>query len=479
MSLRRKALSGAKWSGASSISLAVIQLLQITFLARVLAPADFGLSALALVVIGLVQSYADLGLSAAIVHRQDATREQLSSLYWLNLFAGLAGLVVVVAAAGPLALLLGNPGLEAVIRWSAVALPVAALGQPFAMQLQRDLRFGILAASDGVFSLTMFAFAVTFAAHGSGVYSLVWGQLAGATARSLFLCVPGLMLYKPLLRAHMGNLSGFVRFGAYQMGERTINFLGFNLDKLLIGGLIGVQSLGYYNLAYQLMSKPMQILIPVVTRVAFPLFARLQHDDARLRDGYLDIMRLVGSAMFPIYAGMIVLAEPLVRVVLGEAWFSAVPAFRLLCVLGVFYSIGTPVGSLLLAKGRVQIGFYLNVWMILLYTLAVWIGASAGLPGVAAGLVIATALGLFPVGFLVRWFLVRMRPMEYLAAILPALGCALASAAVIAVLMNALGWSGSALLEVMVMASLGAVLYLVASLVVQGRVLLGLLRRLQ
>jgi len=198
------------------------------------------------------------------------------------------------------------------------------------------------------------------------------------------------------------------------MGERSINYLGWQLDKLLIGYLYGAQSLGYYSVAYNLMVRPFQTINPVITRVAFPVFAKTQFDNKRLRSGFLEIISVIALLLMPIYWWMISLAEPLITLVLGYKWAPAIPLFQILAILGFFYSLGNPVGSLLLAKGRADIGFYLNVLMIVLYGCAVWIGSIFGLTGIAWALVIATAAVLFPVGLWIRWRLIELKPLEYI-----------------------------------------------------------------
>jgi O-antigen/teichoic acid export membrane protein len=243
------------------------------------------------------------------------------------------------------------------------------------------------------------------------------------------------------------------------MAERTVNFIGFNLDKLLIGSLIGVHGLGLYSVAYQIVVKPMRLVTPIVHRVALPLFARVQTDDARLRAGFLDSIRAVAIVLFPVYMGMIVLAAPLVEVVLGPAWQPAAPVLQLLAVLGFFYSLGNPIGALLVAKGRVEIGLMLNLWLVAVYAAAVFVGARWGVQGVAAGLVLASACGLFPVGFLVRWKLVRMRPGEYVAAFLPALGAALLMAAFVIGAHAVAGASVGPLATLLASTALGALAY--------------------
>jgi lipopolysaccharide exporter len=231
--------------------------------------------------------------------------------------------------------------------------------------------------------------------------------------------------WRPHLHFCAKDLKGYVGFGMYQMGERTLNYLGRNMDKLLIGSLMGAQTLGYYQVAYQLMIKPFQVFNPIITRVSFPVLAKIQDDSRRLCRGYLDIIRVIALVLFPVYMGMIVLAKPFIILLLGQEWLGSVSVFRILAILGFFYSLGNPIGSLLLAKGRADIGFYLNLLVIFVYSIAILIGVRISVDGVAAALVIATALVLFPLGFWVRWFLVRMRPAEYIMAFMPMLASSL------------------------------------------------------
>ena len=460
MSLARKAFTGASWVSLSSLVSNGLQLLQLALLARLLPPQDFGLMALAAVIVGFAQAYADMGMGNAVIHRQDATHRQLSSLYWLNVLAGIAIFCVVQILAPLLAELWHAPALTGVMRWCAVIFLVEPLGQQFRLQLEKELRFGLLAAIEIAASIVAIAVALYTALHGAGVFALVWGQLAGAACKAGCLVIFGWSKAPPSLCLEIGELKGFLRFGFYQMGERSINFLGFNLDKLLLGSLLGMQALGYYNVAYQLMSKPYLVFNPILTRVAFPTFARMQDDDARMRRGFLKMIGIVALIMFPVYALLIALAEPLLGIVLGSTWQPAVGIFQILAVLGFFYSLGNPLGSLLLAKGRTDIGFYLNLFMISLYVPAIWLGARHGGEGVAWGLVAATAFGLFPVGFLVRYRLVGLRPLEYLATIFPMLASAVAVGWLVHLVDASLSAHGHTFVRLVMLAVAGGLIYL-------------------
>jgi O-antigen/teichoic acid export membrane protein len=421
MQLRKQAFSGIKWTTLSSSVTTALSIIQLAYLGRVLLPADFGLMAMIMVVIGFAQAFADMGISNAIIHYQNEDRKQLSSLYWLNIISGAIIFVLIVAVKPLIAAFYHEPRLDSLIFLASFIFLITPIGQQSQILLQRELKFNELAFAE-IFSSAAGLGAAVFSAHaGYGVVSLVLGQLANTLVRTLLITYVGFRRWRPLFHFKRSDLKGYVSFGLYQMGERSINYLGGNLDKLLIGRLLGAQSLGYYNIAYQLMTKPIAIFNPIITRVAFPLFAKIQHDDVRLRSGYLDAIRIIAFALFPIYTGMILLAKPFIIVLVGENWLPAVVIFQILCILGYFFSLGNPLGGLLLAKGRADLGFFFNVLMILLYGTAIWFGSRFGLNGIATSLVLSTALVLFPIGFGLRWKLVNLHPVEYVNAFLPML----------------------------------------------------------
>ncbi len=423
--LRKQAFSAIKWTSLSSFVTTALSIAQLAYLGRVLAPDDFGLMAMIMVVIGFAQAFADMGISNAIIHYQSEDRERLSSLYWLNILTGAAIFVLIAAVRPFIVSFYHEPRLDRLLLLASLVFLIMPIGQQSQVLLQRELLFNEIALAEILGSIAGFAVAVSLAHAGFGVVSLVLGQLVNTVVRTLVISFWGFRRWRPLLHFKRSDLKGYLGFGLYQMGERSINYLGGNLDKLLIGRLLGAQSLGFYNIAYQLMTKPIDIFNPIITRVAFPLFARVQHDNARLRSGFLDAIRIIAFVLFPLYTGMILLAKPFIIVLVGEKWSPAVSVFQVLCILGYFISLGNSLGSLLLAKGRADLGFFFNVFRIFLYGTAVWFGSRFGLLGIAAGLLLSTALVLFPAGFWLRWKLVNLHTVEYINAFLPMLAASL------------------------------------------------------
>jgi lipopolysaccharide exporter len=419
MSTKQQTASGVFWTSISTFAIAIIQFLQLALLARLLEPNDFGLMAMAMVVIGFANAFADMGISNAIIHHQTVSRNQLSSLYWLNILAGIGVCLLVISLSPAIAQFYNEPRLTRLMLWAALIFLITPLGQQFQVLFQKNLKFRILAGSDVIAVILGFIVSVLAALHGQGVLALIWGQLTTAACRSGLLMCLGWTTWRPSIHFNLRDLEGFVSFGLYQMAERSINYFAWNMDKLLIGRLLGTTSLGVYNVAYQLMIRPFMVLNPILTRVAFPVFASIQNDDRRLSRGYIKLSQIIAFANFPVYFCMFALAQPLILLLLGPQWQPAIPVFQVLVWLGALYSLGNPLGSLLLAKGRADLGFWINLSGLVVYAIAILVGSQWGIIGVTWALLLSNALVLIPIDFWLRWFLVKMRPDDYIIRIAP------------------------------------------------------------
>jgi len=385
MALRQQAISGVKWSGISMGVVTAIQFLTTAVLARLLSPSDFGLMAMMIVFIGFVQTFSDMGVSNAIIYRQHATTDQLSSLYWLNMIAGTVIFFLVCVCVPFTLTFFHEPSLRNLLYLIAFTFLITPLGQQFQVLLQKDLRFNRLAKieieTSSVYSLT----AIILAFLDFGVSAMVWGFLASVAAKALLLCKVGWQDWKPRFHFSGHDLKGYMSFGLYQMGERGITYLNSNLDCLLIGSMLGADSLGYYTLAYNLIIKPSTLINPVITKVAFPIFAKIQHETRRLKSGYLRVLQLLTTINFPIISGLAIAAPTFVPVVFGEQWRPSIVLVQVLSIVGLLRSTGNPVGSLVLAKGRADLGFKWNLGLTVTQVPVLYIGAKmGGAVGVAA-----------------------------------------------------------------------------------------------
>jgi O-antigen/teichoic acid export membrane protein len=389
--LRTQAASGVRWTGVSALVITVFQYGQLLVLARILSPADFGLMAMTVVVLSFAYAYADMGISNAIIWRQETTKRQLSSLYWLNVFAGLAIAGLIVAARPLIIRFYGEPRLEPLLLLAALLFVITPFGQQFTVLLEKTLRFRLLALIEMTAAACGVAVAVASALLGVGAAALMLGPLAAAAVRVILLHATAGREGRPQLHFSPKDLSGFMRFGLYQVGERSINVLASNIDYLLIGRFLGSQALGFYSIAYQLVIVPVARINPILTRVAFPVFARRQDDDAALRRGYLELIGATAFVAFPFLIGIAVSARVLVPALYGSKWMLSAALLQIMVPIGICKALDNPSGSVLLAKGRADVGFKWNLFEIAVIAAAIYAAVPSGLMAVAwayAGVVI-------------------------------------------------------------------------------------------
>jgi len=396
MSLKAQAISGVKWNGVSMGVITTLQFVTLAILARLLSPSDFGLMGMILVVIGFAQVFADMGISNAIIYRQDATREQLSSLYWLNILAGIAVFFIVCTSTPLVVAFYHEPRLSNLMYLVALVFLITPFGQQFQILMRKELQFKQLARIEIIGSFTNAFVAIILAFSGMGVFSLIWGQLASTSVRVLLLSYRGWRHWRPRWHFSRRDLKGYISFGLYQMGERTVNYFNSNLDYLLIGSILGAKSLGYYTLAYNLILRPSQRINPIITKVAFPVFSKIQTDIDRLKRGYLKVLRLLSLVNFPIMAGLAVVAPVAVPVIFGKQWLPSVILIQILTIVGLLRSIGNPIGSLLLARGRADLGFKWNTALMITQIPGLYLGVKFG-GTVGVAIAFAILMGIYKI----------------------------------------------------------------------------------
>jgi lipopolysaccharide exporter len=466
MSLKAEAISGAKWTTASSVAVAAIQFVQLTVVARLLSPGDFGLMAMVMAVLGFAQIFTDVGVGSAVIHRQNNSHQELSSLYWLNVVAGVAVFLLTLAATPLVVTFFDEPRLATLLPATALLFLITPFGQLFQLLLQKELRFRDLALVEFLSATAGAIVAIGCALEGLGVYALVFGQLGAACLTTVSVAMIVWCEWRPMVRFRTVDIQPYLRFGLFQLGNRGVNFLVARVDQILIGALLGATTLGIYNFAWNLGIMPVTRINPILTRIAFPLFAKVQLENERLKRGYLLLVWLLTATNGPILVGAAAVADTLVPLAFGPQWVPMVPVLQILAFVGLSRSIVNPIGSLILAKGRPDLEFKLNVFFVVLQIPSVYLGARiGGLHGVAWTVLV---LQLADLALVYRFLL---RPLvgpclrEYASCI--ALPLAISIGMAIVVLLVPLVVHESLPVVLAVQIAVGAILYGTASILLQ------------
>jgi lipopolysaccharide exporter len=465
LSLKRIAVSGARWTAISAGSVTAVQFLQTLILARLLAPEDFGLMAIVMMVIGFIQIYADTGVSGAIVHKQDTTINQLSSLFWLNMLAGLVVFVVTFASSS-IVVAAYEPRLGRLISYAALVFLISPLGAQFGLLLQKELEFATLAVCE-IISAVFAAFVTVIAAIGGlGVFSLVLGRLGGACLTAGIFGFIGWRRWRPRLHFCRDDLKDYLRFGLYQMGQSTIVFLTSYVDQLYIGIVLGPQLLGYYVFAWNLVVQPMMKINYVLTRVAFPIFARVQLETKRLQRGYHTLLWLLVTINSPVLIGCAATAPLFVPLFFGTKWLPAVIIIQILAFFSLIVSIMIPIDSVIFAKGRTDLLLTWRICILFPEVVGIYIGGSVGgLQGVAlAELCLYVFFWAAQYLFVVRVLIGRCFTL-YVWSVFPSLGIASIMGIIVWLLPNLPAESPAIILASKV--AFGAGLYAVLNILLQ------------
>lgn len=363
MTLKNSAISGVKWTSISMVVVTALQLLQLSILARYLAPTDFGLMAILMIVIGFSQAFMDMGVSNAIIQRENITHSQLSSLYWLNTLSGGLLTLIVILLSPFIATVYNEAKITELLLLLSSVFFITALGNQYRILCQKKLLFDLMAKIDVVSATLAFSTAVYLAYKGAGVYSLVFAMLVSASSASVLYLYVGLKYHhKPSFTYNHKELKGFYSFGLFQMGERTLNYISANVDKILIGKIIGLQAVGFYNMAWQLIIFPLSKINPIVNKVAFPIYSKVQNDTESLNRYYSLSVKVLSLITIPLLAFLSFFSKDIVLIVFGNGWEKSASLITVLAFIGIGKALGNPGGALLLALGRADVGFWWNLF---------------------------------------------------------------------------------------------------------------------
>lgn len=395
MSNTRKAMNGGKWITIATIVSTVFQFGQVAVLARLLHPSDFGVVSVSNLVIGFFGVFANLGFSNSIIYKQEGDRRVLSTLYVLNLLVGLLMFVVIYVSKPYIIAFYHEPRLEQVIQIASFYFVVVYFGQIYLFLLEKELQFRSVALIDIVGTCVAFGVTLTLAYNQYHELSMVIGALVGQVVRSVSQIVAGRSFFRPLLTFSLRDAKDHLKFGIYNLGDGILGFVQFNSDNIFIGGLLGVEQLGFYTIAYQLAIFPINKLNPIILQVAYPILAKMKDSSADLKKSYLKILDFISYCNFPLLAGLLVTADSIVPLFYGPGWDETTHLVKIFVFVSVFFCLSHPLFTLAFTKGKPNLLFYLNVGTLLVKIPLVYVGGRYfGVTGVAGAFLLTTFLNM-------------------------------------------------------------------------------------
>jgi O-antigen/teichoic acid export membrane protein len=472
MSLKRSVISGLKWSSISHFGRRSLSLLTTIILARLLTPADFGLVAMAAVVIGFIELFKDLGTATAVIQRQNLSQALLASMFWLNAGFGLAAMLVLYVTSPLVGAFYREPQVIPIMQVLSLSFLMSGLSNLQMSLLERNLEFNKLAFIEIGTALFATLVGITAAFLGHGAWSLVYQMLAGNLLTTLLLWSAS--RWRPSWEFNWAEIRSVMGFSLNLTGGNIFNYFARNADKFLIGRFLGSQDLGYYDLAYRLMLYPLQSISAVVGRVMFPLYSRMQDDVSQFGRAYLKVASAIALISFPLMLGMTALAGPFVLTLFGAAWAPVIPLLLILAPLGAVQSISTTIGHIYTAKGRTDLGMLWTVGAGVLIVLSFLLGLPWGILGVTASYASVFLLLTYP-ALAIPLRLISLRVHDLGRVLWRPAACSLAMCAVVSATVVLLPAGTPGWLTLSLLVPLGAAVYLACSWAINRALLIEML----
>lgn len=394
--LKGRSVRGGAVTMAAQVSKFVLQMGSTVFLARLLAPEDYGLIGMVTVVIGFAGLFKDLGLSTATIQKSEINHNQVSTLFWINFAISCTTGLVVAALAPVVAWFYQEPRLTGITLALATSFIFGGLTVQHQALLRRQMNFTSLAKIEVISMLTGVVTAIISGWYGLGYWSLVLMQIATAIANAVGVWIAcGWRPGTPLLSS---GLRSMLAFGGNLTAFNFVNYFSRNLDNILIGQYWGPQQLGLYAQAYKLVLLPINQINGPITSVALPALSSLQSEPQNYSKFYYKAILAISTLGMPMLGFLVASADKVILTLLGKQWLGAVVIFQLLIPAAFNATIGVGQGWVYQSLGMVDRQLRWGIVSSILNVILFLIGVRWGAIGVAA------AYGLSRPIFLVAGF---------------------------------------------------------------------------
>lgn len=392
---RSEILGAARWTTLSKALGQGTTFLTTLVLARVLSKEDFGLFAMAMFYIWLLDIFIDIGISSAIVQRKDLGEQEVSSCFWL-LVVGAMVVFILSWSIAPhvLSEIFSDERLFELIRLLSFAFFAVPITVVCTGLLSRSLFLDVLAKSELTACIARAVATVGFALNGFGVLSLVYGYLCERFILAALLAlktrwVPGWVF-------DLRGAASLLSFGGAITVTKFLWFAYSRLDILIIGRLLGAEILGIYSIAAQLANAFFQFISASYYRLVFPVLSRLQGSE-RFATTLLRASRTLAVVSLPIFFGLCAVAVDAVPLILGSRWVDAVEPLQVLSLVAAMQTMSGLLPQAINATGRAWVTVWINAGSVILFGCGFYLAAETyGLQGI-----LITWLILFPIRYLV------------------------------------------------------------------------------
>ncbi|MFV8281349.1 lipopolysaccharide biosynthesis protein [Christiangramia marina] len=395
--LKSQALLGLVWTFSQQFGTQLISFVVSIILARLLLPAEFGLIGMIAVFIHVGDALLKSGLSQSLIRNTNNEQDDYSTVFFFNLAASIILYLIIYLTAPLIADFYEQPVLAEIVRLYCLIFIISAFTavQQTRMTIEMDFKKQTIISIPSI--VLGGVTGISLAYLGFGVWSLVWNQLVTGFTRSIQFWIYS--DWKPTLEFNVQKFKSHLNFGYKLTLSTLIQRIFASLYILVIGKFFSASQVGFYTRADTMKNLPVTNLTMALEKVTFPLFAKIQDDDEKLKRVYKRVIMMVVFIIAPLMLSLGVLAEPIFRFLFTEKWLPAVPYFQILCIAGIFYPLHIYNSNVFMVKGRSDILLKLTMIKQALLVIGVIVALPFGVISLMWSQVIVSIISFYIIGY--------------------------------------------------------------------------------
>lgn len=345
-----KVIKGVSWMSGFRILTRLLSFLKIAVLARVLTPSQFGIFGIATLVLAFLEMLTETGINIFLIQAKQKIDRYISSAWVVSITRGIFVSLCIILLTPFITSFFNTPNASGILLFVSLIPFIRGFINPSEVKLQKDLKFHY----EFWFRTSIFTFdaivCVILVVLTHSVYSLVWGLLAGA----LLEVILSFIVIKPLprLQIRKNYFKEIFHKGKWVTAYGFFNYIAQKGDSVIVGRIMGAPALGIYQMAYNISTLPISEVTDVVSKVVFPVYAKIAEDKQRLESAFIKSTLTIVALTCAMGTILFLFPREIVLIVLGDKWLSVVPVLRVLVVYGVLRAISGSASALFLGAEK-------------------------------------------------------------------------------------------------------------------------------
>ncbi len=347
MGYSKDAFKGVSWITLLRFLTRIISFARLGILGRLLTPIQFGFFGIATLLLSLLEVFTETGINVFLVQEKSDINEHISSAWIVSILRGCLLSILILLLSPFIASFFNSPGARSIIALIAVVPFIRGFINPAIVIYQKELFF------DKEFKLRSFLFAieasvsVIFGFITRSAVCFVYGLIASVVFEVILSYV--LFSSRPSLNFEHKKVKKIISRGSWVTVSGIFSYFADNTDNITVGKILGASTLGIYQVAYKFSTLPISEITNVVNMVIFPVYSKFSHDHIRLKKNFIKVTIVSSFTALILSSIIFVLAKPIILIVMGNNWVSAVPAIKILSVYGFLRTLFGNFAPLFLA----------------------------------------------------------------------------------------------------------------------------------